>query len=83
MSTEIQGLALRYGAAWAAHDLDAIMAMHTDDTVFHLHRGGEPAIGLAATRDAFATAAPPSGRTFVSRRAGSISARDTSSASIK
>ena len=57
MSTETQELAARYGAAWAAHDLDAIMAMHTDDTVFHLHGGGEPAVGLAATRAAFAAAA--------------------------
>jgi ketosteroid isomerase-like protein len=57
MSVEIQELAARYGAAWAAHDLDAIMAMHTDDTVFHLHGGGEPAVGLAATREAFAAAA--------------------------
>ena len=57
MTAEIQELALRYGAAWAEHDLDAIMAMHTDDTVFHLHGGGEPAVGLAATRAAFAAAA--------------------------
>ena len=57
MSIEIQELALRYGAAWAEHDLDAIMAMHTEDTVFHLHGGGEPAVGLAATRAAFAAAA--------------------------
>ena len=40
MSIEIQELAVRYGAAWAEHDLDAIMAMHTEDTVFHLHGGG-------------------------------------------
>ena len=33
MSIETHELAARYGAAWAAHDLDAIMAMHTDDTV--------------------------------------------------
>jgi ketosteroid isomerase-like protein len=57
MSVETQELAARYGAAWAAHDLDAIMSMHTDDTVFHLHGGGEPAVGLAATREAFAAAA--------------------------
>ena len=57
MSIETQDLAARYGAAWAAHDLDAIMAMHTDDTVFHLHGGGEPAVGLDATRAAFAAAA--------------------------
>jgi ketosteroid isomerase-like protein len=55
MSIEIQELAARYGAAWAKHDLDAIMAMHTDDTVFHLHGGGEPAVGGAATREAIAT----------------------------
>ena len=56
MSAEIQDLAVRYGAAWAERDLDAIMAMHTEDTVFHLHGGGEPAIGRRATRAAFAAA---------------------------
>src|SRR5439155_26374947 len=56
MGTEVQELAIRYGAAWAEHDLDAIMAMHAEDTVFHLHGGGEPAIGLEATREAFAAA---------------------------
>jgi ketosteroid isomerase-like protein len=35
--------------------VDAIMAMHTDDTVFHLHGGAEPAIGRVATREAIAT----------------------------
>ena len=43
MSVEVQELAVRYGAAWAERDFDAIMVMHTDDTVFHLHGGGEPA----------------------------------------
>ena len=57
MSIQIQELAERYGTAWAAHDLDAIMAMHTEDTVFHLHGGGEASVGLAATRAAFAAAA--------------------------
>ena len=54
MSVEVQELAVRYGAAWAEHDVDAVMAMHTDDTVFHLHGGGEPAGGRDATREAFA-----------------------------
>jgi ketosteroid isomerase-like protein len=54
MSAEVQELAVRYGAAWAEHDLDAIMAMHTDNTVFHLHGGGEPAVGRVAVREAFA-----------------------------
>ena len=56
MSAEVQDLAVRYGAAWAGRDLDAIMAMHTDDTVFHLHGGGEPTIGRGAAREAFAAA---------------------------
>ena len=55
MSAEIQDLAVRYGTAWAARDVDAIMAMHTEDTVFHLHGGGEPAIGRTATREAIET----------------------------
>ena len=50
MSNETHELALRYGVAWAAHDLDAIMAMHTDDTVFHLHGGGEPRWTLRPAR---------------------------------
>ena len=56
MSAEVQDLAIRYGAAWADRDVDAVTAMHTDDTVYHLHGGGDPAVGLAATREAFAAA---------------------------
>ncbi len=54
MSAEQIELAVRYSAAWANHDPDAIVAMHTDDTVFHMHGMGEPAVGAAATRDAIA-----------------------------
>lgn len=54
---EMQGLAYRYGKAWAAHDLDAMMALHTEDTVFLIHgAGGEEAVGAAAVRAAFAEA---------------------------
>ena len=56
MGADVQELAVRYGTAWADHDVDAVMAMHTDDTVFHLHGGGEPALGRVATREAFAAA---------------------------
>jgi ketosteroid isomerase-like protein len=56
MSADVQELAARYGEAWSAHDLDEIIAMHTDDTVFHLHGGGEPAVGRSAVREAFAAA---------------------------
>ncbi len=82
MTAEIQELAMRYGAAWAEHDLDTIMAMHTDDTVFHLHGGGEPAVGLSSRRVRHSLQLRRSGPTFVSTRAESTSARDTSSASI-
>ena len=44
----------RYGEAWNGHDLDAIMAGHTPDSVFHLHTGGPAAVGLEAVREAFA-----------------------------
>jgi ketosteroid isomerase-like protein len=35
----------RYNAAWNAHDLDAIMAMHAPDMVFENHTAGESAEG--------------------------------------
>ena len=50
----IQDLADRYGDAWHSHDPDAIVALHTDDTKFHLHVGDEPARGRDAVRETFA-----------------------------
>jgi steroid delta-isomerase-like uncharacterized protein len=38
----------RYNAAWNAHDLDAIMAMHAPDMVFENHTAGESAGGEEA-----------------------------------
>ena len=35
----------RYNAAWNAHDVDAIMAMHAPDMVFANHTAGESAQG--------------------------------------
>jgi steroid delta-isomerase-like uncharacterized protein len=35
----------RYNDAWNAHDLDAIMAMHAPEMVFHNHTAGESADG--------------------------------------
>ena len=37
----------RYNAAWNAHDLDAIMALHAPDMVFENHTAGESAEGEA------------------------------------
>ena len=39
---------VRYNDAWNAHDLDAIMAMHSPDMVFENHTAGESAEGEAA-----------------------------------
>jgi len=44
----------QYGRAWADHDLDAIVARHTEDAVFHLHDVAEPSCGRAAVREAIA-----------------------------
>jgi steroid delta-isomerase-like uncharacterized protein len=55
MSERTKQFAKRYSAAWAAHDPDAIVAMHTDDSVFHIHGGIEPVVGRDAVREAFAT----------------------------
>lgn len=51
---ELSRLLERYAAAWNAHDLDAILADHTPECVFHLHAGGPEVSGLAAVRAAFA-----------------------------
>lgn len=40
----------RYNAAWNAHDLDAIVALHAHDMVFANHTAGEEATG-AQVRD--------------------------------
>ena len=51
---EIACLFERYGAAWNRHDLDAIMAEHAPDCIFHLHAGGAAVTGITAVREAFA-----------------------------
>jgi steroid delta-isomerase-like uncharacterized protein len=43
----LEGAIARYNDAWNAHDLDAIMAMHTRDMVFENHTAGERAEGEA------------------------------------
>ncbi|HEY6637870.1 MAG TPA: nuclear transport factor 2 family protein [Solirubrobacterales bacterium] len=54
-STAIRMLAERYGEAWNRQDLEAIMDLHTDDSVFVAHAAGTPpAEGKEAVREAFA-----------------------------
>ena len=51
----IRMLAERYGEAWNRQDLDAIMDLHADDSVFVAHAAGTPpAEGKEAIREAFA-----------------------------
>lgn len=53
-ATEIEELAARYGDAWNAQDLEAIVAMHAPDGIFHLHAPGMVAVeGRDALREAF------------------------------
>ena len=52
MNPQFAEFAMGYSQAWAQHDPDAIIARHTDDTVFHMHGYAAPAVGRAAVRDA-------------------------------
>lgn len=54
-TTAVRMLAERYGEAWNRQDLDAIMDLHTEDSVFVAHVAGTPpAEGKEAVREAFA-----------------------------
>ncbi|MGW0249743.1 nuclear transport factor 2 family protein [Nocardia goodfellowii] len=50
MSEATQDLFERYHACWADRDPDRIAAMHSEDSVLHLHSGGKPARGRAEIR---------------------------------
>jgi hypothetical protein len=52
--SDLKALSERYFAAWAAHDPGAIAALHSEDTRFWMHMGGEPVVGRDAVRDTFA-----------------------------
>jgi steroid delta-isomerase-like uncharacterized protein len=51
----VHDLADRYSGAWNARDLDAIMSLHADDSIFQLHvAGGDAVSGATAVRETFA-----------------------------
>jgi uncharacterized protein (TIGR02246 family) len=52
--SSIEPFAEEYFKAWEARDPDRIVELHTDDTRFQTHVGGEPAQGREAVREAFA-----------------------------
>jgi len=45
---ELEEFIDRYNAAWNDHDVDAIVSMHTDDSVFENHTTGDVNIGKVA-----------------------------------
>ncbi|MBF6179481.1 nuclear transport factor 2 family protein [Nocardia otitidiscaviarum] len=54
MTTATRELFERYHACWADRDPDRIVALHTADSIFHLHSGQDPARGRDAIRAAAA-----------------------------
>jgi steroid delta-isomerase-like uncharacterized protein len=50
MNTTVEALIGRYAEAWNRHDVDAILALHTDDAVFENHTSGGLAVGKAELR---------------------------------
>ena len=40
-----------YGEAWNRHDVEAILALHTEDSVFENHTSGGKAVGRGAIRE--------------------------------
>jgi len=49
---ELQEFIDRYNAAWNDHDVDAILEMHADDSVFENHTTGDLNVGKAAIGNA-------------------------------
>ena len=49
---ELQEFIDRYNAAWNDHDVEAIVSMHTDDSVFENHTTGDANIGKEAIASA-------------------------------
>ena len=50
MSLSVEELAGQYHQAWTDLDVDAIVALHTEDSVFHLHGVTDAATGRASIR---------------------------------
>ena len=52
--SELEQISETYFAQWEARDPDAIVALHSEDTVFQSHLGTEPVTGREAVRETFA-----------------------------
>ena len=82
MATSLPEFAKCYSEAWAAHDPGAIAAMHTEDTVFHLHGLAEPQSG-GRLFDVRSPSYSSNRRICISSYAASISVRTTTSPSTR
>jgi ketosteroid isomerase-like protein len=51
MSLTVEELAMAYHGAWVELDPDAIIALHSADSVFHMHGAAEVASGKDAVRE--------------------------------
>jgi steroid delta-isomerase-like uncharacterized protein len=50
MGHPLETVIARYNEAWNNHDIEAILAMHTDDSVFENHTSGGRGVGKAEIR---------------------------------
>jgi steroid delta-isomerase-like uncharacterized protein len=50
MTHAVETISGRYADAWNRHDVDAILALHTEDVVFENHTSGGLAVGKAELR---------------------------------
>ena len=55
MSLSVEDLTGQYHQAWVDRDPDLIVALHTDDTTFHMHGVTEPAVGSRPVRHLIAS----------------------------
>src|SRR5204862_6502996 len=50
MNADLDAVIARYNDAWNRHDVDAILAMHTEDSVFENHTSGGKGVGREEIR---------------------------------
>ena len=50
MAHELEAVIARYNDAWNRHDVDAILALHTEDSVFENHTSGGKGVGKTEIR---------------------------------
>jgi steroid delta-isomerase-like uncharacterized protein len=49
-AADLEAMIARYNDAWNRHDVEAILAMHTDDSVFENHTSGGKGVGKQEIR---------------------------------